>query len=263
MKKSCRIGLFVTLLVLSALSVRAQSLPAVASFSFPYMDGTEYVYDQWALTEEQLAVVKFSATLDGGYKVLAGAGVTIADKTGATKTYETTQIPAVTNPYTDPTSWQYKYWYNVAKVVAFTKQYVIFQIRNTIPSGTDEWILASYQIKGSELRPKGTVIIQKKATAGIETSLDRVDVTPSGAGVVNILTLDTHTGTGLVTSKISKYDISLTKSKGSASTGSARLYDGKYVNDLLPHPFKANYWYEMVDSTSGSVLTRKITVYKY
>ena len=248
------------LMISSTLTVFAQDLTLVGSFTYisrvkNALDQIQYAHPQWINNESQLLLASFGSDLIGDQKVLNSITVERHDIKGSVGTYTTMDVPNITNPSTDPTSTAYRYWWGVLGMVGFGKKNVVFQFHNT--TGTDEYILVSYEMKAGQLVRNGQVTFYPNTTGDVTTSLKRAVVYKEAVYVV----IADEVGGSVVSSIITQYDIKLNKIK--------KMTGSPHGKDLLSGPISSNtlprgYWYEDYEVVNpDETWTRFIHIYKY
>jgi len=248
------------LMISSTLTVFAQDLTLVGSFTYisrvkNAQDQLQYAHPQWISNESQLFLASFGSDLIGDQKVLNSITVERHDIKGSVGTYTTTDVPNIINPSTDPTSWEYRYWWGVLGMVGFGKKNVIFQFHNT--TGTDEYILVSYEMKAGQLVKNKQVTFNSNTTGDVTTSFKTAVVYKEA---VYVVIADEVEGS-VVSSIITQYDIKLNKiKKMTGSPHGKELLSGPISSNTLPR----GYWYEDYEVVNpDETWTRFVHIYKY
>ena len=242
------------------LSVFAQDLTPVGSFTYisrvkNAQGQIQYAHPQWMNNESQLFLASFGSDDSGSQEILKSITIEVHDIKGTVGTYTTMDVPNITNPSTDPTSQQYRYWWGVIGMVGSGKKNVIIQFHNT--NGVDEYTLISYEMKGGQLVRNGQFTFSPQTNGDVTTSLKRAIVYKEAVYVV----IADEVGGDVVSSVITQYDIKVNKiKKMTGSPHGKELFSGPITSNTLPR----GYWYEDYEVINpDETWTRFIYIYKY
>jgi hypothetical protein len=196
----------------------------------------------------------------GGSKVLKSITVHRHDIKGNAATYTTDDVPEITNPSTDPTSTQYRYWWGVIGIVGAGKKNVVLQFHNTI--GTDEYLLVSYEMKGGQLLEVGRLSFVQQTFENTTTTLKRAVVYKESVYVViNEETVEDET---TVSSEITQWDFKFIKMKKRTTSPHGEDLQYRHSDANLPTKLPIGYWYEDYEVVNADeTWTRNIHIYKY
>ena len=243
----------------------AQELTPVGTFTYVSrikndQGVIQYANHGWMNDESQLILARFDGEVVGESKVLTSITVTKHDIKGNVATYTTNDVPAITNPSTDPATQMYRYWWGVIGIVGAGRKNVILQFHNTV--GTDEYLLVSYEMKRGQLIEVGRLPIVEQTLGSAATILQRVVVYKE---FVYVVINEETVGDGTtISSEITQWDIKFSKMKKRTTSPHGKDLQYRHSDANLPTMLPIGYWYEDYEVVNADeTWTRNIHIYKY